>query len=1677
MSNSTEASTQSPPRALAVLVALLVILLVAGAFRFYNVNWDEGTYHIHPDERHTTMVVTAIQWPSSLGEYFDTSHSRLNPRNANTVFFYGTLPLFLTKFVATVVDRTGYDEIHLVGRVVSALFDLGSVLLLFAMARRIFDWRVGLAASFLLALAVLDIQGSHYFAVDTFLTFFVMLTLWFTLNVAEGRGFPSFVGLGISMGLTLACKVSVFLLVVVVALGAWLGVRRRIIRGEKARGAALRTVLGLGLAALVAILIFRFAQPYAWAGPNYDGWDSVPAPWGERLRVLEKLPEPVRAVAMPNPRWIADIMEAGAQQTGEADLPWGRQWTERTPWLYPLENMVLWGLGVPLGIAAWAGVVLVIIQLARAWRHRAATPEPGPSVHWPLVVIPLAWVLLTFLWQGMQYVKSIRYFLPIYPYLAMFAGYLVVSTLGWARGRRFVARFAAAGLAVFVLVGTFAWAYAFIQIYTEPVTRVQATRWMYENVETAATLRYRTAEWDSGQLQIATPSAHIYSNDGEWLVTPFVPPGDLTATALTMNHLTGLEGAGEGVFRVAILGEDVAGEPLTEADLEAVFGGEGGEQHLLDFPDVALTGGQTYYLQSGPVQGAPLLSEGAGIANEHFDDPLPFNLDGRLAFGSGPYEGLNLALYDEDTPEKLEQLLDVLDEADYISMSSGRLYTSIPRLPMRYPVTTRYYELLFAEELGFEKVAEFHSYPRLFGIEFNDNRAEEQFTVYDHPKVLIYRKTDGYDRERARMMLSEGIDWGNIAHWLNPRDVPAWRREQRREGREQAQQETIQDSKNDLMLTPSQWDVQVRGGTWASIFDRNSLVNRWPTLSWLVLVGVLGLATLPLTVLVFRWLPDRGYILARPVGILLLAWLSWLLTNVSPLRYTRGTILLALGLIFMASLASLLLPAHRRRFLDLWRTQWRLVLVNELLLLAFFALFWLIRWGNPDLWHAWKGGEKPMDFAYLNAVIKSSEFPPYDPWFSGGYLNYYYFGQVMVGTLIKLAGIVPSVAYNLVIPLWFAMTAMGAFCVTYNLVRGSEGDRQHPLKPGRTIRAVLFGLVGALFVAVLGNLGQVQLILVKLTEGVGESFQSTIPGLEPLARLFLGLFEVAFGGRALSVPVGDWYWNASRAIPAGPYESVITEFPFFTFLYADLHAHLIALPLAFLSLAAGLAVVRRVADRGCGQALSVLPLLLLWALAIGAMRCTNTWDVPPHLLLTLGALAIAAFSQPWQGWLGLARRAGGTVLQFGLVFVLSWWVLYWPFWANYGSYYNSLSLWTGTRTKLWAYVVVHGLFLFAVISYLVVRVVEHGGALRPDPVLHRIHLTVRYRRRRRRLGQLANLLGVRGLPVSGLVWLALAALILLELFFVIPGLISFTGANSEAVEAGAYAYRGLAVFALGVPVAALGLLLLFRSRIPTVERFWAYLVLLGLAMTLGVEVIVLEGDVGRMNTVFKFYLQVWLLWGVTAAAALAWMVPRLRRWTQGRTLWLGILALLLVGAALYPPLATSAKIRDRFEAGLGPGLDGWEYMETARYFDPQGQEYELKWDLEAIEWMLDNVVGSPVVLEGHAPEYRWGARYAINTGLPTVVGWNWHQRQQRAVADAQEVWNRASDVEMIYNSRIPSIAEPLLRKYDVRYIVVGPLERAYYDPEGLAKFEQMVAEGMLEAAFRNEGVTIYEVIR
>jgi uncharacterized membrane protein len=180
--------------------------------------------------------------------------------------------------------------------------------------------------------------------------------------------------------------------------------------------------------------------------------------------------------------------------------------------------------------------------------------------------------------------------------------------------------------------------------------------------------------------------------------------------------------------------------------------------------------------------------------------------------------------------------------------------------------------------------------------------------------------------------------------------------------------------------------------------------------------------------------------------------------------------------------------------------------------------------------------------------------------------------------------------------------------------------------------------------------------------------------------------------------------------------------------------------------------------------------------------------------------------------------------------------------------------------------------------------------------------------------------------------------------------------------------------------------------------------------------------------------------------------------------------------ALYPPLAARAKILDRFSAEDQPHtLDGMAYMDKAVYYD-NNLDMLIPDDKLAIEWMQANVQGSPVILEGNTPGYRWGNRFAIYTGLPAVMGWDWHERQQRSVIPGAVIDRRLNHVKEIYSTTDVPRAEHLLDYYDVKYIIVGQLERAYYSPDGLAKFEAMVGQGYLKVAYAQGSVRIYEVV-
>jgi YYY domain-containing protein len=251
--------------------------------------------------------------------------------------------------------------------------------------------------------------------------------------------------------------------------------------------------------------------------------------------------------------------------------------------------------------------------------------------------------------------------------------------------------------------------------------------------------------------------------------------------------------------------------------------------------------------------------------------------------------------------------------------------------------------------------------------------------------------------------------------------------------------------------------------------------------------------------------------------------------------------------------------------------------------------------------------------------------------------------------------------------------------------------------------------------------------------------------------------------------------------------------------------------------------------------------------------------------------------------------------------------------------------------------------------------------------------------------------------------------------------------------------------------------------------------LIGVALfaTLIPEMVTLQGDIGRMNTVFKFYLQAWVMLATMGAVALGWLARRqVRRGVPllVRSAWYAVAAILVVAAVSYPLLASQAKLGARF-APLPPSIDGMAYMDVAQYSD-RDRDLNLPGDAQAIRWLRQNVTGSPVILEGRSPLYRWGSRVSIYTGLPTVLGWDWHQTQQRS-AYANLIQERVNDVQLAYDSARPTDALDVIHKYGIKWVYVGGLESAYYSPAGLQKLATMPE---LRLAYDADGVRIYEVM-
>jgi hypothetical protein len=590
------------------------ILFLGFFLRTLNLNWDQNQ-HLHPDERFLTMVGLGIKFPSTLKEYFDPSISPLNPYNHDCGFFvYGTFPLNLVKFLAEKAKLADYNRFTLTGRTVSSFFEVGTLILVFLTGQEVFKskkdkWRSALWAMFFYALSVLPIQLAHFFAVETFLVFFTSFSFYLLfrfINNSPRLGhffYPLLIG--VSTGLALACKATAVLGTGIILLG--LGLKRN---PSTSRVKLKHKVLSILIFSISAYLFLRIGDPRIFSSGNFLNFS-------------------------PNPQFINNLKQLASFNNPDSLFPPGIQWIKTRPLAFPLKNMILWGWGLPLGLIVVVSVFytayIVIPDLIRnLYRSRI----PGLAFGLPRagkcgmtqkkeinLFLILLFVLITFFYQGTQFAKAMRYFYPIYPFLAILAGFFACQIFDKVK-KKINSKFTFCLLFSVFCFLILLYPFSFISIYTHPHSRMTASHWIYKNIPAGST-----------------------------------------------------------------------------------------------------------------------------ISCEYWDDCLPLGL-GRKS--SSLYQTETLTLYDQDTPQKWSKINQQLKNIDYLILSSNRLWGSISKVPEVYPQASQYYQKLFKEELGFKKMADFTSYPCFPPVGkavfcLPDQSADESFTVYDHPQVMIFKKSNQGD--------------------------------------------------------------------------------------------------------------------------------------------------------------------------------------------------------------------------------------------------------------------------------------------------------------------------------------------------------------------------------------------------------------------------------------------------------------------------------------------------------------------------------------------------------------------------------------------------------------------------------------------------------------------------------------------------------------------------------------------------------------------------------------------------------------------------------------------------------------------------------------------------------------------------------------------------------------------
>lgn len=771
-------------------------------------------------------------------------------------------------------------------------------------------------------------------------------------------------------------------------------------------------------------------------------------------------------------------------------------------------------------------------------------------------------------------------------------------------------------------------------------------------------------------------------------------------------------------------------------------------------------------------------------------------------------------------------------------------------------------------------------------------------------------------------------------------------------------------------------------------------------ITWYILLTILGWLTFPLVYFLFPKLTDRGYTLARTAGLLIWGYAFWLLASFGVAQNDLGGILFALAILI--SLSTYLLITNYQSLITFIKENKSLIITTEILFLVAFAFIAFARSANAELYST----EKPMELMFINSIMRSENFPPQDVWLSGYAISYYYFGYVMTAMLAKLSNINGSTAHNLMLSLVFALGAIGSYGILYNLL--SVVNRKSAI--ANSFFAPLFLLLVSNFEALLESLHRLGIFWTKDLNGAFTSSFWTWLDMKELSQPPTEPFSI-MPDRYL------WWWRASRVIQdydiTGGFREVIDEFPFFSFLLGDLHPHVLAIPFSLLAISLAYNIFQNNSNEKIelfGLQLHLSPITFFFsAIVLGGLAFLNTWDILIGATLIVSAYVFSRVDKDGWNWHRLE-----DVFIVGLPLGLFSFLLYLPFYLGFSSQAGGLLpnfMYVTRGMHLW---VMWGTLFIPIFSYLIylIRKVDRSANWKLGFYLG-IGFTLFLFATTFILGWLGTITEKEFIDYQ------------LSIFnMTIPQFLSATSLR-RLNNIGSL----ITLLALLIPTLSF---LFSKSQVSSLKspisnlqsRFSLLLLALGTILILAPEFVYLRDQFGyRINTVFKFYYQAWILLSLVASFGIAVLFQNLNKFAN--TAFRILIGVVIFCGLLYPTFGLITKTNN-FKPPFGFSLNDFER------FARENPE-----DAAAVEFLLTAPKG--IIAEAVGDGYSAYGRISMLTGLQTVLGWPGHEAQWRGSYDPQG--SRRDDIQLLYTTSSWEEAQAIIQKYNIRYIYIGVLER------------------------------------